>query len=117
MIIGYLIIGNVGYLLVATKVNADLILPPEHRVYTIQETSWIRISLGYPNHLPKTEQRNGEIMMEYPMNGLHFYCETLDLTRPYPSTHHPYEYVEMKSWLTKIFLVMNQNFVGMISCL
>lgn len=97
-IIGYYIIGTNAYLVVATKASIDLILPPKHKVYTVQETQWLKISLGYPIDLSPVESKNADLMTEFPLSGLHFYCDTFDLTRPYPSTHAADDYVEEFCW-------------------
>lgn len=36
-----------------------------------------------------------EIMQEFPLEGLHFYCETFDVTRPYPSSYPVDMYVQL----------------------
>jgi hypothetical protein len=28
-----------------------------------------------------------EVMQDFPLEGLHFYCDTFDITRPYPSPY------------------------------
>ncbi|EFC49945.1 SAC9 protein-like protein [Naegleria gruberi] len=97
-IIGYTVIGSCGYLFICTKVSLDLVLPPNHHVYTIRETETITIPLTYPHRITKAEVKNCELMTEFQLKGLHFYCETYDLTRPFPSTHSPQDYTEEFCW-------------------
>lgn len=92
--------------------SADLTLPPAHKVYTIQETQWIRIPLGYPIEQGKSELKNAETMTDFPLNGLHFYCETLDLTRRFPSVHSPTDYDPEFCWndfLSKEFQLLGMR--------
>eukprot|EP01080_Neovahlkampfia_damariscottae_P005190 gene5190-8796_t len=89
-IVGYYICGGFGYLVVITKTSLDLTLPPEHKVYTVKESGFITISLGYPVQQNKNETKNMELLLDYPLNGLHFYCETLDLTCPFPNSNSVY---------------------------
>ena len=87
-IIGYTVIGNQSLLCIATKVSLDLVLPPNHKVFCVQESKWLKINLAYPMaHQQRSELKNIEVLTEYPINGLHFYAETYDLTRLFPSTH------------------------------
>ncbi|KAL9658605.1 hypothetical protein ABK040_006142 [Willaertia magna] len=97
-IIGYQVIGPFAYLIIVTKVSLDLILPPNHKVYTIKETETIKITLGYPSKITKAEIKNCDLMSEFQLKNLHFYCETYDLTRPFPSTHSQQDYTEEFVW-------------------
>jgi hypothetical protein len=85
-------------LAIATKVSLDLVLPPNHKVFCVQESKWLRINLAYPVHQTKTELKNVDVLQEYPINGLHYYSETYDLTRPYPSTNAVDDYDNEFCW-------------------
>ncbi|KAG2375030.1 hypothetical protein C9374_010034 [Naegleria lovaniensis] len=101
-IIGYTVIGMCGYLFICTKVSLDLLLPPSHQVFTVRETETITIPLQYPHRITRAEVKNCELMAEFQLKGLHFYCETYDLTRPFPSTHSPQDYTEEFCWNTHL---------------
>lgn len=58
-----------------------------HTTFTIEEKEWVSITLNYYQHQNKAEQKNLELLYGFPFEGLHFYCETLDLTRPFPSQY------------------------------
>jgi hypothetical protein len=85
-------------LVVVTKVSLDLTLPPDHKVYTIKESGFIPISLGYPSPQSKNEFQNAESLCGFPLNSLHFYCETLDLTFPFPNTNDVIDYDREFRW-------------------
>jgi hypothetical protein len=36
---------------------------------------------------PEQDFRNGEMLAEFPVSGYHFFCDTVDITRPFPSGH------------------------------
>lgn len=77
-----------------------------HVVNTIEEKQWIRIPLNHYQTTSKQEQKNIELMMEFPIEGLHFYCESFDLTHPFPSVKKVVEYdVEFcwNDWMAKSF--------------
>jgi hypothetical protein len=35
----------------------------------------------------ESEDRYGEMLNEFPLDGYHYFCETVDITRPFPSSH------------------------------
>ncbi|PRP77728.1 SAC9 protein-like protein [Planoprotostelium fungivorum] len=106
-LIGYVVIGSAAHLLVATKVNPSVTLFGGHIVYTIEEKQWIRIPLLYYRDIlhagtpgstsgsttsPKIEQKNIDLMKDFPIEGLHYYCETMDITRRFPSAYQVNQY-------------------------
>ncbi len=64
-----------------------------HTVNTIEEKQWIKIPLECFNVQNKNEQKNFELMADFPIEGLHYYCETADITRPFPSVNPVTEYL------------------------
>jgi lysophospholipid acyltransferase (LPLAT)-like uncharacterized protein len=86
-LIGYVRIASTGYLLVASKVRSDMHLYGGHVCNTIEEKQWIKIPLDYPFSQSKLESKNIELLLDFPLEGLHYYCETVDLTRPFPSSN------------------------------
>ena len=36
---------------------------------------------------PEADFRLGEMLTEFPISGYHYFCETVDITRPFPSSH------------------------------
>ncbi len=65
------------------------VLPGNHVGRTITDSKWIRIQLrswfGDPKATRSAESLKA--VADFPLDGLHFYCDTLDLTRPF---HSPY---------------------------
>lgn len=83
-LLGYAVLGAAGCLFVATRVAGDSVLPGGHVVYTIAETAWVRIPLRITVPEDATEQKNIDSLTKFQINGLHFYCETCDITRGFP---------------------------------
>ncbi|VFQ87587.1 unnamed protein product [Cuscuta campestris] len=85
-VLGYATLGNFGLLLVATKVSASIPhLPGGGCVYTVIESQWIKVSLQNPQPVGKGELKNVQELTDLDIDGKHYFCETRDITRPYPS--------------------------------
>ncbi|PIA57811.1 hypothetical protein AQUCO_00500022v1 [Aquilegia coerulea] len=85
-ILGYSALGSFGVLLVATKLASAIPnLPGGGRVYTVTESQWIKISLQNPQPQGKGEVKNIQEMSDLDIDGKHYFCETRDITRPFPS--------------------------------
>lgn len=88
-ILGYSAIGSFGLLLVATKLTASIPnLPGGGCVYTVSESQWVKVSLQNPQPQGKGEAKNIQELTELDIDGKHYFCETRDITRPFPS-HMP----------------------------
>ncbi|XP_057802025.1 probable phosphoinositide phosphatase SAC9 isoform X2 [Salvia miltiorrhiza] len=85
-LLGYAALGSFGLLLVATRLTASIPnLPGGGCVYSVTETQWIKISLQNPQAQSKTEIKNIQELTELDIDGKHYFCETRDITRPFPS--------------------------------
>lgn len=85
-VLGYASLGSYGLLLVATKLSASIPnLPGGGCIYTVTETQWIKISLQNPQPLGKGEVKNVQEVTELDIDGKHYFCESRDITRPFPS--------------------------------
>ncbi|KAJ4765502.1 hypothetical protein LUZ62_075877 [Rhynchospora pubera] len=85
-IVGYAILGSTGLLLVATKLNPTVPdLPGGGCVYTVLESQWIKVQLQNPQPQGKSEAKNILELAELDIEGKYYFCETRDLTRPFPS--------------------------------
>ena len=80
------------------KVRPDMQLFGGHTIYTIEEKQWIKIPLDYLHTLSKTDIKNIDLMIDFPIEGLHYYCETADITRPFPSPNIVNDYVGEFCW-------------------
>ncbi|XP_077213953.1 sacI homology domain-containing protein / WW domain-containing protein [Tasmannia lanceolata] len=86
-ILGYSALGNFGLLLVATKLSATIPnLPGGGCVYTVIESQWIKIDLQNPQPQGKGELKNVQEFTDLDIDGMHYFCETRDITRPFPSS-------------------------------
>ncbi|KAM7280849.1 hypothetical protein ACFE04_007983 [Oxalis oulophora] len=85
-LLGYVALGSYGLLLVATKLNASIPnLPGGGCVYIVAESQWIKIPLQYPQPLGKGEVKNAQELTDLEIDGKHYFCDTRDITRPFPS--------------------------------
>ncbi|KAJ6693490.1 hypothetical protein OIU85_004276 [Salix viminalis] len=85
-ILGYAALGSFGLLLVATKLTASILdLPGGGSVYTVTESQWIKISLQNPQQQGKGEVKSVLELTDLDIDGKHYFCETRDITRPFPS--------------------------------
>jgi SacI homology domain len=88
-LIGYVQVGcGVGYLVGIQSSSSDYnaLLCGSHRILTVKETCWLRIGAEAPQEsLTKFEEKQLKLLCGFPLEGLHFYCESADLTRPFPS--------------------------------
>ncbi|XP_021751810.1 probable phosphoinositide phosphatase SAC9 [Chenopodium quinoa] len=109
-ILGYAALGNVGLLLVATKLAASIPdLPGGGCVYTVMEAQWIKISLQNPQVIGKGEAKNIQELTTLDIDEKHFFCETRDMSRPFPSQmpldQHDDEFV-WNGWLSSPFKII-----------
>ncbi|KAL1327253.1 hypothetical protein HN51_037325 [Arachis hypogaea] len=85
-ILGYAALGNYALLLLATRVTASVsYLPGGGCIYTVTESQWIKISLQNAQLQGKGEVKNIQELTELDIDGKHYFCETRDITRPFPS--------------------------------
>lgn len=85
-ILGYAALGSSGLLLVATKLTPSIPeLPGGGCVYTVTESQWVRIPLQNSQPQGKGEAKNVQELTELDIDGKHYFCETRDITRPFPS--------------------------------
>ncbi|KAI5078715.1 hypothetical protein GOP47_0006386 [Adiantum capillus-veneris] len=106
-ILGYTVIGNVSLLLVATKLKTSVQqLPGGGTVCLVEESQWIKIPLRYSQPLSKLESKNLTDLQEVDIDNMYYYCETRDITRPFPSAHlatDPDREFVWNEWLSKPF--------------
>ncbi len=82
-VLGVARLGDHVGVLVATKVQKAMRLPTGDDVFRICETRWIKTnSISSPvRQLTEQEKEHARALMDFPIDGLHFYSETFDLTR------------------------------------
>ncbi|XP_074320101.1 putative phosphoinositide phosphatase SAC9 [Silene latifolia] len=106
-ILGYAALGNFGLLLVATKVAATIPnLPGGGCVYTVVESQWIKIPLQNPQAVGKGEANNIQELPLLNIDGKHYFCETRDISRPFPSRmplDQPDDEFVWNGWLSSRF--------------
>lgn len=107
-ILGYAPLGSFGFLLIATKLTASVPnLPGGGCVYTVTESQWIKISLQNPQPQGKGEVKNVQELTDLDIDGKHYFCETRDITRPFPSHlpfHEPDEEFVWNGWFSLPFI-------------
>ncbi|WOL11732.1 putative phosphoinositide phosphatase SAC9 [Canna indica] len=106
-ILGYSSLGSFGLLLVATRVTATIPdLPGGGFVYTVTESQWIKVQLQNPQPQGKGELKNINELAELDIDGKHYFCETRDITRPFPSRkcfQEPDDEFIWNGWFSKPF--------------
>ncbi|MCO5576196.1 hypothetical protein L7F22_030004 [Adiantum nelumboides] len=106
-ILGYIVIGNVSLLLVATKLKTSVQqLPGGGTVCLVEESQWIKVPLRNSQPLSKIESKNMTELQEVDIDNMYYYCETRDITRPFPSAHlatDPDREFVWNEWLSKPF--------------
>ncbi|XP_024985073.1 probable phosphoinositide phosphatase SAC9 isoform X1 [Cynara cardunculus var. scolymus] len=106
-ILGYAVLGSFALLLVATKLTASIPnLPGDGCVYTVSESQWIKVLLQNPQPQGKGEVKNIQELAELDIDGKHYFCETRDITRPFPShttVRNPDEEFVWNGWFSNPF--------------
>ncbi|THG23694.1 hypothetical protein TEA_008791 [Camellia sinensis var. sinensis] len=106
-ILGYAALGSFGLLLVATRLTSSIPnLPGGGCVYTVTESQWVKISLQNPQPQGKGEIKNVQELAELDIDGKHYFCETRDITRPFPSRmplHQPDHEFVWNGWFSMPF--------------
>ncbi|GFY81280.1 sacI homology domain-containing protein [Actinidia rufa] len=106
-ILGYAALGSFGLLLVATRVTPSIpTLPGGGCIYTVTESQWIKISLQNPLPQGKGELKNVQELTELDIDGKHYFSETRDVTRPFPSRmplEQPDHEFVWNGWFSKPF--------------
>lgn len=106
-LLGYAVFGSSALLLVATQLSASVPnLPGGGCIYTVAESQWIKIQLQNPQPQGTGEQKNIRELADLDIDGKHFFCETRDVTRPFPSPmtlREPDEEFVWNEWLSKPF--------------
>ena len=82
-VLGIARLGDQVAALVATKVQKAMRLPTGEDVFRICETKWIKTtSISSPVRLlTEQEKEHARALMDFPIDGLHFYSETFELRK------------------------------------
>ncbi|XP_027345477.1 probable phosphoinositide phosphatase SAC9 [Abrus precatorius] len=107
-ILGYAAFGNLALLLVATRLTPSVPnLPGGGCIYTVAESQWVKISLQNALVQGKGEVKNVQELTELDIDGKHYFCETRDITRPFPSrlpVHEPDQEFVWNGWFSTPFV-------------
>lgn len=91
-LLGYVAVGNRGLVLLATRTRVCVTLPGDHDVKLVVGSKWLEFRLEGASvagsALSKAEMDKLMLLREFTLDNAHYFCETLDITRPYPSQHH-----------------------------
>lgn len=94
-LLGYAVVGSMAGILLASRVKDKGTLPGGHSIYLITENTWVMVQLhqssGNNTYMSAVESTNEfwRSVQQHTLNNAHYYCETADLTRPFPSSHPP----------------------------
>ncbi len=96
-LLGFTATDTLAGLLLATKVATKATLPGGHAINLVTDARWELLPLdsssSATNHptIAAEEQEFWKSMQQHTVGGVHYYCETADLTRPFPSSFPPTE--------------------------
>ncbi|KAL3148494.1 hypothetical protein ABBQ38_013936 [Trebouxia sp. C0009 RCD-2024] len=89
-LLGYAPIGLMAFVILATRVRPAATLPGGHLVRLVADSRWLQIPLQEAREQDKglspDELERLEMMHKYVLSNAHFYCETVDISRPFPSS-------------------------------
>eukprot|EP00210_Caulerpa_lentillifera_P003458 g3300.t1 len=114
-VLGYVVIGYTGLLLLVEKARISAVLPGPVTIKTISNSKWFRIpfqadltplqQIEILSSFEIIENRIGKIV-EFPLQGAHWYSEDADVSRPFPSnyprTQPSWQFV-WNAWLSQSF--------------
>ena len=85
-VLGFVVVAGWVCVLVSKRTRVSATLPGGHRVNVVTSSSWMRIPLkGFDRtKVSKDEMKNLNTFTDYAIEGVHFYCETLDVSCPFP---------------------------------
>jgi len=96
-LLGFTATDTLAGLLLATKTTTKATLPGGHAVNLVTDARWELLPLDSSSSAtnnPTTaaeEQEFWRSMQQHAIGGVHYFCETADLSRPFPSAHLPTE--------------------------
>ncbi|KAH7615657.1 hypothetical protein Ndes2526B_g09598 [Nannochloris sp. 'desiccata'] len=96
-LLGFTATDTLAGLLLATKTTTKAMLPGGHAINLVTDARWELLPLdsssSAANHptAAAAEQEFWRSMQQHIVGGFHYYCETADLSRPFPSAHLPTE--------------------------
>ncbi|TVU20942.1 hypothetical protein EJB05_30548 [Eragrostis curvula] len=106
-VLGYAALGSYALILVATQLSASVPnLPGGGCIYTVAESQWIKVQLQNPQGQGNGELKNIRELADLDIDGKYYFCETRDITRPFPSRmtiQEPDEEFVWNEWLSKPF--------------
>jgi SacI homology domain len=94
-LLGYTATDTLAGILLATKVTTKATLPGGHSINLVTDGRWELLPLDSSSSATNNptaaaeEQEFWRSMQQHTVGGVHYYCETADLTRPFPSSHPP----------------------------
>lgn len=105
-ILGFTATETLAGVLLASRVSTKATLPGGHAINLVSEARWELLPLeAVPTPFTAAaEQEFWRSMQQQTISGVHYYCETADLTRPFPSSHQatdPEPEFVWNSWLAQ----------------
>ena len=85
-VLGFVVLAGWVLVLISRRTRVSMTLPGGHEVHTVTDSKWFRIPLnGFDRtRVSREEMRNLNTVTEFAIEGVHFYCETLDVSCPFP---------------------------------
>lgn len=105
-LLGFVIAETLSGVLIAVHTVPKVTLPGGHIVHMVAEAQWVLTPLQRTARptVVISEQEFWRLIQQNIVSGCHFFCETADISRPFPSKNEPFdadnEFV-WNSWLSK----------------
>eukprot|EP00887_Chlorella_sp_A99_P003928 scaffold11.g3928.t1 len=102
-LLGYAAVGATAGLLLATRVREKGVLPGGHALHLVTDSQWVLVPLandaasevyaaalaGAAPPPARQDQDFWRAVQQFTLNNAHYYCETADISRPFPSPEDP----------------------------
>ena len=101
-LLGYAAVGATAGILLATRVREKGVLPGGHTVLLVTDSQWVLIplqneaasaicaaALAGVQAPARQDQEFWRSVQQFTLNNAHYYCETADISRPFPSAEDP----------------------------
>ena len=90
-VLGFIVLAGWVSILLCKSTRISSTLPGGHEVQVVTNSTWFRIPLsGYDrSKVSRDEEKNLNTLTEFAIDGVHFYCETLDVSCPFPGHSSP----------------------------
>ncbi|KAI8110287.1 hypothetical protein M9435_001965 [Picochlorum sp. BPE23] len=109
-LLGFVSTETVAGVLVAVQTMPKVTLPGGHILHLVTDAQWVVVNYknfnGIHPSVLAAEQDFWRLLQQNNVSGTHYFCESVDVSRPFPSDYasfHPDQEFVWNSWLSKPF--------------